>query len=782
MLRCTRALVLTVAVSWWASCAAQPPPVALETGLGAADPDPSAGRPPLGLRALPLPSRTDLIPYLQVNVPGMIADGAGLSIHGGAEHENRYTVDGMGVSRLRVPLTLLGDLQVARAGYGAALGDVTGGLVAVETRAPGTRWQAGVDAAQELGDPDGQVVSVWAGGPVVGQRLLLVTALEVERTDRKGVEDYQYLAGTTNPIERRGGKGALRLAFLPSADHRVELLAIGSLGRQDNDLRLSSTVVRTGEAQPRLEERYGSIGLRWLGRLGARVQAQAQVGAERVDDRETPLICVTRSDCENRNQVDFRSPSDPQVVASTFAPRTRVLERNLEANASVLAELPALSSLQTSVRVGTRVRLQSMSSTWSVPGNTLVRVTGMFLQSQTTWLAGDPRQGTAQPGGSYRHGDGVQAIQFVEASGRVGQWLEVRPGLGLVHARASVEGQRLGTVALTPHLSVAGLLHAGRQLGVRASTHRRVDADVGQFVDLLLPEPWSETCDLTGATPNCRFSGGGLGVTHGLPCGSLGIAQDGSRCRRETTAPRVWEHTLGAGGLLVWGIRLDVDVVERRTHGLWTSTETNRIWTVVGRSASFTGDYRNGTPELVTDLSPSAGEGRRHRAVTTSLTRGTGDVAFALAHTYSRTREQTQPLVGMVIDEDDNGRHFLHLQGAWKVMNRASLGAVFAYAQGLPYARLVRSSLTGEYLPYGTPAGNLDSRLRRLPSVKQVSVQARLSLRTLLGVDAQVYGDFVNVLSARQYKLVRQEDGLLFGTIVGVVDDRFVRLGLQAGF
>ena len=310
MLR-ARLLLLTAVVGWGAAAQAQPPPVTVESRVRAAESGAAAeGEEALGLRGLPLESRTDLIPYLQIHLPGVVPDGAGLSIHGGAAHENRYTADGLGVSRLRAPLILLRDLQVARAGYGADLGDVPGGLVAVQTRAPGARWRAGADAAQEIGDPDGQVVSAWAGGPLVGQRLMLMTALELERTDRKGLEDYELLARTGTPIERRGGKPGLKLVYLPGTNHRLELLGIAALGRQDNDLRLNSSEVLLGDAQPRLQERYGLLGLRWLGRLGARVGAQAQLGVERTDDRETPLICLTRPDCDDLPRTSIAGAGD----------------------------------------------------------------------------------------------------------------------------------------------------------------------------------------------------------------------------------------------------------------------------------------------------------------------------------------------------------------------------------------------------------------------------------------------------------------------------------------
>ncbi len=108
---------------------------------------------------------------------------------------------------------------MARAGYGAELADVPGGLVAVATRAPAARWRAGADAAQEIGDPDGQVVTVWAGGPLVGRRLTLVTALEVERTDRKGMEGYEELARTTKTHrEARRQAGAAVWRYLPGAE------------------------------------------------------------------------------------------------------------------------------------------------------------------------------------------------------------------------------------------------------------------------------------------------------------------------------------------------------------------------------------------------------------------------------------------------------------------------------------------------------------------------------------------------------------------------------------
>ena len=81
------------------------------------------------------------------------------------------------------------------------------------------------------------------------------------------------------------------------------------------------------------------------------------------------------------------------------------------------------------------------------------------------------------------------------------------------------------------------------------------------------------------------------------------------------------------------------------------------------------------------------------------------------------------------------------------------------YAQGAPYSRLFRNAVTGSYDSYRAPRGvnpgidindpGDDQRLS-LPSSNRLSVQARLSLQRLLGVDGQVYLDIMNLPISRE--------------------------------
>jgi hypothetical protein len=781
----TRLLVLSGLSAWTAVARAQN--AAITTSHSSADPDPAAAEPGLEAWALPLESRTDILDHVGRDTPGVLLLDGGLSIHGSSVRETQLLLDGIRVSRLRAPAAMLRGVQVLRAGFGGALADVTGGAVGATTRNAAGTWHGTVDLfrqSKEFPEPDARALSAVAAGPLVKGRLDLLVSAQTDQETFEPRHDPQGFFAATPEVEVRNHRSGVKLAMVPGAGHRIELLGVGSFRRQDN----TTTLGYNPEAQPRLEEGYGLGAIRWRALFGNRWLVGAHLGLEGTTTREFPRQCLTRPDCDHIPLVMAGG-----ATAGNFDRRFQQDERALDSAVDAQLTLPARANWQSSLRIGSRLRNATLDRERLIPGGQLnvFVFNGPVLapEARITYYANDPRVAPPEFGPIRFRAEQLQALQFVEWPMRVFSRLHLQPGLGLVTARASGGEHSFAASALTSHLGIS--YEASRALGIwlRASTHRRVDGDLRPPAELAAPTQVSRRCRYdaisNGFESDCRFSGGEP-VTVGLPCGANGLNEEGTPCRQPLALPHSWEHTAGVSGDLPGGFRLALDGVYRRTYGNWVRFETNRIWTVIGQNAAFEG-FRTGEQELAFDVSAPAGVNRRHRALTTSLERPGAAGALSLDHTYSRTRITRHPLQQLTLVDDDHGRHFIHLQAVWNLWGHGSISARYLYAQGVPLVPLFFNSVLGTWERYRTSGpgggarepGELSSRQ---PSVNELSLQLRLSLRRLVGVDAQAYLDAMNVFPSDKPPSVEQRTGIFFGTRIGFPPERWYRIGLQAGF
>jgi hypothetical protein len=190
------------------------------------------------LRALPTDARDPL--RLAFNVPGVsqatgfFGDAPPLVIHGDNALYTRYSVDGLdndegflGGPRVVLPLSALERLTVHTATYRPGLGRSTNGVVEMETRAGGERWEGEVLVVNRPGtpmdadpkyappgvDPDGfrrTQVEGTLGGPLVSGRTFVFGAVEFtqEQEDRIGSTARTSFLGTE---ERRTWKAFARM-------------------------------------------------------------------------------------------------------------------------------------------------------------------------------------------------------------------------------------------------------------------------------------------------------------------------------------------------------------------------------------------------------------------------------------------------------------------------------------------------------------------------------------------------------------------------------------------
>jgi hypothetical protein len=760
-------------------------PAAVRTSFSAADPDPTAEQPQLGMRALPLESRTDLLENVGRDTPGVLWLEDGVGISGGTAEETHLMLDGLRVSRLSAPLGMLSTGQVHRAGYGAPLADVTGGAVAGFTRPDSDRWRASLDSFQDRREPRAETVGVTAAGPVLKRRLHLLIGLQLGRERFEPTRDPEAILPDTPAIEGPDGRVGLKLSFTPRPGQRLELLALGTMASQENAPELG----RGKDSQPRWEDSYGLLAARWGGQFGQSWLARAHLALEGSGTRLFPKLCLTQPNCYEIPIMLNRFPR--QVQSGNYELRSEYHQRSAETQLSVQRALPDRFRTQWAVRAGSRLQLGWRERVWQVPGNELNEWLGTLPGSRTSYYANDPRLEPPLTGPVRTSWDTLRAVQFVELPIRAFSRLHVLPGVGLVTARGQFGEQRPASTALTHDLAAEFDAYPPWGLSVRASTHRRADANLDALDGLIAVSPVSRRClwntDTQAFDRECFYSGGRR-TSLGLVCSPSGINADGAPCRQALGMPRTWEHTLGAGMDLGLGLRLDMDVIERRTSGMWARLETNRVWNIVGREASFQG-YRNGRAEPLFDVSAPDGPSRKYRALTTTLQRPVGAATVFLAHTFSRTRVPLHALPGLVIVDDDGGRHFVHLQSILNLGGFASIGVRYRYAQGERMLPLFPNTVTG-YEPFRVsgrqafrPGSDVPPNTTlRQPSISELSLQLRVSLRRLIRVaDAQFYADALNILHGDEPSR-RSRFSDQFGVGVGMPPEEWFRFGLQAGF
>jgi hypothetical protein len=737
---------------------------------------------PASLEQLPLESRTRLLLYVGDHVPGVVAVDGGLSIHGAEARETALYVDDARASRLVLPLGMLDRLSVLTAGYGAPLADVTGGAIAATTASETRSLSLDVGHARELGRHNDDVTSLAVGTPLVRDRLWLRVAADLQLQRLDGPQDPAGFFPASPDVTQRTGRAAAKLIWLPGADHHLELLAAGSFDRQDG----IATVGVAPDAQPRYESGDLALSARWAAALGRRLTGRLQLYGERNRLHEQPLSCVPAGCFEPATIQTF----PVRYVWGSWTRDSEIVQRAIELVAAVAAPLPGTDWLRPSLRLGTRARASDQHAALSVPGDSILEYQGMVPLARTEYYSNDPRLAGPTFGWVRRQASALRAVQSLEVPLALFSRAQIVPSLALVSARAHTgRGDRLVQTGLAPGVSASWQVLQRLPLVMRASSMRRVDTDLELVTGGSLSSLNSRYCgwnDQTGTFDReCTYNGGDSGWSLGLPCSPAGVDDSGQPCRAPVRFPRSWENTAGVGVNPVPGLRADLDLVHRRSDGLWQTAETNRIWNQAGTALAPSGGFRNGRPQTVMDVSTLASAKRRHRSLHSTLTATPGPLVVTLAHVHSVNTTTSASLSGPV-EWDDGGRHFIHGAAAADLRGYFSVGALYTYAQGPIYTRRFRNVVTGQSEDYraqvgANPGANINdpasARVLRLPSTQQLSLQLRARGRRLLAVDADLFVDLMQVLQSLPSGATA--DGPLFGQPADTGPDSWFRIGLE---
>lgn len=559
----------------------------------------------LELLWLPVESRDSLTDFAGRNLPGatLSADGR-LIVRGGRPEDTALELNGLRVRRLTLPLGLVERFDLATAGYGAAWSDAMGGVLSVTTKSVSNRLHVHADLFGEAhanptrrGDPiPSGVAEASASLPLVRDKLFLLAAVRSVDIEHPDDEDPEGRLPDSAGLHTQGLGSGLVLTWLPRPGQRLEALGLFDVTTRENGGGVG--VLR--EAQPFFGDRQFTASVRWVGRLGQRLDGQAQVGYLGLRSEEAPLSC--RTDGAICDTIAPQVQLYPRrIISENWYRHTLERTREWQLAAGVDARLYEGTSVRERLRFTSRLRASRLRWDSRVPGDRYTELQ-MDPSSESITFADDPRLGPPRMGWFSTSSSWWTTTSSLESETGLFDRLWIVPGVGLTASEVRTDPFTVRLATITPHLGLAWNANGDGRTWLRASVHRRTGSDLegpallGQSRATTRRCAW-DTTTMT-FTKNCTWSGGASRSTIGLPCGPTNVMSDGSPCAGNLRLPSGWEYALGLDQALGAGVRTGVDVVYRRTTDLPRLLETNRVWNA---STAAMGGFRNGRAETVED-------------------------------------------------------------------------------------------------------------------------------------------------------------------------------------
>jgi hypothetical protein len=426
-------------------------------------------------------------------------------------------------------------------------------------------------------------------------------------------------------------------------------------------------------------------------------------------------------------------------------------------------------------------------------------------EARTDYYSNDPRVEPARYGWFITNTDSIRNTVSLTDTWRPSRHVTLTPGLAFTSVDAgSLQGTVMRASGLSPSLAVAWDATHDGLTAIRASVNQYVDADVNAIANHTLGSQVQRRCKWNDMTQEydkeCEYSGGASNSTVGLPCGPGGFDELGKRCGRQLVLPTTWEYTAGAEREIVEGVSMGLDVIYRKFSNQYEKLETNRIWNTGGSSLDRAGAYRNGRNTVVSDLETPDEANRRYVGVTASFSKREGRMKLQGSYTWSRldgsVLEGFGNRLGDIGPRDvylygalpDDHRHEIKLNMTYRVTSWLATGLRYSYYSGLPYSRVFRNEVTGQYEDYrasvGINPGNnindpMDDRPLRMPDLQSVNAQISFNFLPLIGHNLESFIDILNVLGLRTTNAVAENDGQDFGVVRGREGPLRFRLGLR---
>ncbi len=768
--------------------------------------------------ALPVEWKTAIEDFVGNNTPGVYYNARRtIRVRGGGLLQNAFNLEGFTMNDQRLTSKSLAALEVQTAAYGADNAYVPGGVVNMVSKSGSNRYELDVSGFVEdsnlvlFRDATDRDVHSWniflnpaVSGPIIKDRLwFYFNAESRNQVDPvEGDPSGMNILGEPATVSFLDVRGLLKLTW--QATPRNKLSTYSSVNRD-----VLKNFGMTGRDERSALLRRDNLdffhGIIWEALLSGNVFLRSQIGYNQFWLNQGPALCGTEPDvCDHIPQVRNIFPRDLWLGNADM--RQQRVARSWEVINQIEWFLGPSALGQHEIRLRSRIFHELWEEAQSTPGDSYSVYSGGAPLLRRVYFTNDPRREPERFGWRIHGSSGLTTVHSLTDSVRLGRHLTVSPGFALTTVRAANVGQEanLAGVAVTPHVQVAWDATRDGRTVLRGSFNQYVDTDAVRLARFAAGERVYKECGWNPGTQEfdagCRFGGGALQRTFGLPCGPSGVDAQGVSCRERLRVPRTWEYTAGAEREIVPGIALGGDLVYRLYTYPYENRETNRLWSPSGQTLDPLGSTRNGLPETVLDLGTPGTARRRYIGVTATLHKREGALKANIGYTWAMLEgnvndiesndfgtnpARDQYLYGYL---QDDSRHTIKAALTYLVRPWLSTGVLYRYISGRPYQRRFRNDVEGGFVDYRAPVGidpgaNIndpgDDRALRLPDVQHLNLQLRANLKPLLGVGIEGFVDVINILALRTTVSVTATDGPAWGTPVSRLGPLRMRLGFR---
>jgi hypothetical protein len=735
-------------------------------------------------------------------------------IRGGGGTQTIYMMDGFNMLRQYPTVKASAAYEIQTAAYGAENATAPGGVVNLVSRSGSNKFEfelggtvdhSAMNLFTDEGDPKETshfyVLNPTISGPIIKDKLWYSANVEFlhRQTGREG--DVEGILPDPLPELRYWYKGTVTLAWQITGRSKLR-----SVINFDEFWRVNTEGLGSdASAQGRTFQHKYFTGLIWETLLTDWMVFRSQAGFIGIDGEVKPVSCFESPDtCDHTPTVLQRFPRNYRF--GNRALRTRDEAYSLQFINRLEFFLNSKVFGEHHIQLKDNLITQQDVFRRAVPGDQQIELNGTTPDARIEYFSNDPRVEEARRGWFITSGNSIRNSLSLSDTWRPTRHLTLTPGLAFTTASAdnSQGAPVIRAQALSPSLAVAwDATHDGRT-ALRASINQYVDSDVNTIGRHTLGSQVQQRCRWQESSQSysrdCEYSGGSSSATVGLPCGPTGIDATGQACRRQLQLPTTWEYTAGVEREVVDGVAMGLDAIYRRFSNQYELLETNRVWNNGGTQLEALGGYRNGRRTTVSDLETPDEAYRRYVGVTASISKREGNLKLRGSYTWSKLNgtvlEGTNNRLGDIQPRDlflesvlpDDHRHEIKLNGTYRFTRWLSTGLRYSYYSGLPYSRIYRNEVTGNYETYRAPVGinpgnNIndpgDDRELRLPDIQSLNLQIALNFQPLINTNLEGYIDILNVLGLRTTTAVAENDGQDFGVPRGRLAPFHFRLGFR---
>jgi hypothetical protein len=761
--------------------------------------------------AMPHENRDVIFQQVTNYAAGAIRGGR---IRGGGANQTIYTMDGFDMMNQFPTVKANAAYEIQTAAYGSENANAPGGVVNLASRSGSNKFEFELGGTydhsnlrffEDEGDPlvpsHFYVLNPTVSGPIIKDKLWYSANVEFLHRQTGRDPDADGILPDPLPELRYWYKGTITLSWQVTARSKLR-----SITNFDEFWRVNTEGLgNDASAQGRTFQHKYLTGLIWETLLTDSVVFRSQAGLTGTTNDIRPTLCFdSPQTCDHTPTILQRFPRNYRYGnrggrTSSYGYAIQLVNR-LETflSSKALGE----HHVQLKDNVLTRWNINRTS----VPGDQQYELNGTTPDALVDYFANDPRIEDERRGWFITNTSATRNILSLSDTWRPTRHLTLTPGVA--HTFTTADNSSGDPVfrgsAISPSVSVAwDATHDGRT-ALRASVSQYVDADVNTFAGHTLGSQVQRRCrwnPMNGLyDQNCEYSGGASGSTVGLPCGPTGVDAGGNPCRQKLVMPKTWEYTAGAEREVVEGIAMGLDAIYRSYHNQFERLETNRVWNRSGNGLDPSGGYRNGRNGTVSDLETPDNAYRRYVGVTGSLSKREGNLKLRASYTWSKLRgtvlEGNNNRLGDIGPRDpfldgylgDDHRHELKANATYRFSRWLSMGLRYQYYSGLPYNRIFRNPVTGDYEDYRAmvgvnPGNNIndpnDDRQLRLPDLQSVNAQVAFNFLPLINQNIEAYVDVLNVLGLRTITEVAENDGQDFGVVRGRQEPLRIRLGFR---